>query len=38
MESIRDKKIDAMKSIFAFGKYGQRNLILFSIQRIESMI
>lgn len=27
----RQKKIDAMKAILASGKYGQRNLVLFSI-------
>ena len=32
VEPIRDKKkIDAMKAILASGKYGQRNLVLFSI-------
>lgn len=32
VEPIRDKKkIDAMKAILASGKYGQRNLVIFSI-------
>jgi len=32
VEPIRDKKkIDAMKAILASGKYGQRNLVLFSV-------
>ena len=32
VEPIRDKKkIDAMKAILASGKYGPRNLVLFSI-------